>query len=229
MKSKQLQSQVPRQNRSEMAFSFILTSDGSSDQMLLPLILWLLESHAGVPFSGGWANPNVFDDKSRDIQTRIAQTIAYYPSDIIFAHRDAEAVDLNARILEVSQAAVNLGIRNSTVVVVPVRMTEAWFLFDEAAIRNAAGNPNSNVQLNLPTINQCERLADPKSRLDATLLAASEATGRRRAKLSSTISELKHLVALRIDSFDRLRRLAAFQRFEAELVTVLSANNWAQE
>jgi hypothetical protein len=36
--------------------------------------------------------------------------------------------------------------------VVPVRMTEAWLLADEFAIRSAPGNPNGTQSLDLPDL-----------------------------------------------------------------------------
>ena len=62
-------------------------------------------------------------------------------------------------------------------------MQEDWFLFDEIAIRQAVGNPSGRVALQLPALDKCEDLADPKARLYEISREASELGARRRAKL----------------------------------------------
>jgi len=52
---------------------------------------------------------------------------------------------------------------------VPVRMTEAWLLFDEAAIRRAAGCPNGSMPLELPSLKTSEDIPDPKTILHEAL------------------------------------------------------------
>jgi hypothetical protein len=64
--------------------------------------------------------------------------------------------------------------------VIPVRMTEAWLLISEAALRASVDNRNGRVVLNLPTITTLEAIPNPKQLLEETLLMASELTGRRR-------------------------------------------------
>jgi hypothetical protein len=51
------------------------------------------------------------------------------------------------------------------VCVIPVKMTEAWLLIDEKAIREAAGNPKGRQPLNLPKPSKTEELSDPKETL----------------------------------------------------------------
>ena len=64
-------------------------------------------------------------------------------------HRDAERefartrlAEIEAAIKSATEAALEL-IAVKCVRIVPVRMTEAWFLFDEAAIRRAANRPHA--------------------------------------------------------------------------------------
>src|SRR5262245_4147817 len=147
-----------------MSFTYTLTAEGSSDEMLIPLIEWVLARHTTQSFSGRYADPSVFDDRGRDVTTRVQQAIRYFPCDILFVHRDSDSVSGATRTNEVIE-----GCRNhvaSFVPVVPVRMTEAWFLFDERAIRFAADRLRGVTPLQLPTPAEAARRADPKSLLE---------------------------------------------------------------
>ena len=114
-----------------------------------------------------------------------------YPCDLLFVHRDAEGVPHRSRVEEIEIAmqevrAVHEGAGLPPhVVVVPVRMTEAWLLFDEAAIRRAAGNPNGRVSLQLPP-GDPEEIADPKQLLHDLLRTASELGGRRLGRVPAS-------------------------------------------
>lgn len=77
--------------------------------------------------------------------------------------------------------------------VIPVRMQEAWLLFDEVALRAAAGNPRDHQQLQLPDITKVEQLADPKEILHNLLREASGLTGRRLKQFS--VHERVHRLA----------------------------------
>jgi Domain of unknown function (DUF4276) len=205
---------------------YALTGEGPSDQLLLPVIEWTIQQHAAVAYEGLWADPGVFADRRKDVATRITQTKTYYPSDLIFVHRDVDGDDPEVRRAEFEDGAGG-AIDDSVVPVIPVRMTEAWFLFDETAIRLAAGNPSGRVNLNLPRAAEAARLADPKSRLESALLEASETTGRRRDGFRSDLGQKKFLVARHISSYAELRIHASFQRFEQDLLRVLDAKGWA--
>ncbi len=102
--------------------------------------------------------------------------------------------------------------------VVPVRMTEAWLLIDEGAIRRAASNPNGTQELELPAIARLEDLSDPKTALHDMLLKASEKRGRRLDQFRKRIPSAVHRVAELITDFRPLRQLDAFRAFEAALV-----------
>ena len=91
-------------------------------------------------------------------------------------------------------------------------MTEAWLLFDEAAIRLASGNPNGAVPLDLPT--RPEREPDPRTVLRNRLVVASEFKGRRRKKLDRDLPHRVQLVAENIKDFAPLLRQPAFAEFE---------------
>jgi hypothetical protein len=110
------------------------------------------------------------------------------------------------------------------VCVVPVRMTEAWFLFDESAIRRAAGNPGGRSTLPLPPLSKTEALPDPKQTLHELLRAATELP-LRRLKRFSTIQASRRLAEL-IDDFSPLRHLPAFATLESEVRAIIQAAGW---
>lgn len=97
-------------------------------------------------------------------------------------------------------------------------------LFNEAAIRMAAGNPNGTVPLNLPRLSRIEDRPDPKRDLAAALGTASEFQGRRLKKFSSSAAFWRLLDY--IDDFSPLRNLSGYIAFESA-VRQIAASNWA--
>lgn len=162
----------------------------------------------------------------RSLNARIQCAVESYPCDLLFIHRDAEGDALEARSRQIDEALEGRQLGGSKAVrVVPVRMTEAWLLFDEGAIRAAAGNPESRVDLLLPKLNAIERHADPKQLLHEALRSASECTGRRRDRLR--VHARVHRVAELIQDFSPLRALPAFRAFEDS--TRLAIEAWIAE
>lgn len=204
-----------------------LVSDGSSDRALIPVLEWLLRTH-GVYSAERieWYDPSRFKRPPKSLSERIGHAVENYPCDLLYIHRDAEDVGLSRRVAEIRTA---LGVDSSrkvpAVLVIPVRMMEAWLLFDEACIRQAAGCPRGNTPLDLPKLTSCEDLADPKERLHQYLRAATEKRGRHLKKFN--VDSAIHRVAELIPDFSPLRKLPAFQRLEGELQDVLRANHWA--
>jgi len=105
------------------------------------------------------------------------------------------------------------------VCVVPRRMTEAWLLISERAIRLAAGNPNGRTPLPMPVLNRLEDLPDPKEALFTLLRTASELHGRRLRSLR--VRGLIYRLVEVIDDFSPLRNLPAFVAFEEQLNNAL--------
>ncbi len=103
------------------------------------------------------------------------------------------------------------------VCIVPVRMTEAWLLFDGTAIRKAADNPNGRVALKLPPVRRVEDLPDPKQMLHEALEIASEKTGRRLEQFRRDLPRRVQRVAEFIADFEPLRAVPAFHEFEEEV------------
>jgi hypothetical protein len=206
-----------------------LVSDGSSDRALIPIISWLLKANGAHPAQEiEWYDPSRFKRRPRSLSERIDHAVENYPCDLLFIHRDAEGERLDRRVAEVREA-----LESSTsggngmvpaVLVIPVRMMEAWLLFDKACLREAAGCPRGNTPLDLPRLRSCERLADPKERLHRCLRAASEKRGRHLKKFN--VDSALHRLSGLISDFSPLRRLSAIQRLEDELRLVLRARHW---
>lgn len=142
-----------------------------------------------------------------------------FPAELLLVHRDSEGESLDERLDEIQQALSRTEQRY--VAVVPVRMTEAWLLHDEAAIRRASGNPNGTKRLQLPAIRRVEREADPKQVLRAALLDASELSGLRRHKKDRDFATMRVRTAELISDFAPLEACAAFATFLSALQTSL--------
>ncbi len=149
---------------------------------------------------------------------RIRIAVEIYPCDLLFIHRDSDKQPPELRYSEIGSAIRELeasGFSIPHLCVVPIRMTEAWLLIDEPAIRRAAANPNGTHDLHIPKPKHLEDLPDPKSRLHDTLREATGKHGRRRA--SFDVREAAGLVPGFIASFAALRQLSAFARLEEDL------------
>jgi hypothetical protein len=169
-------------------------------------------------------------ETSESSEERIRTSLELFPCKLLFVHRDAEQEPLETRREEIrnafSQAIAGIDPEPSTVCVVPVRMTEAWLLSSEAAIRAAAGNPLGRDEVHLPEPSRVESLPEPKDLLYETLRSASGLTGRRKQRLR--VGALTHRVAELTGDFAALRQLRAFVALESELGAAICQNGWAE-
>ncbi|MDD5675267.1 MAG: hypothetical protein PHC61_13945 [Chitinivibrionales bacterium] len=207
---------------------FALLSDGPSDKTLVPIIKWVLRRQFGmIPINGEWADLRGRIRTRRVLAKRIALALDYYPCDILFIHRDAEAQEPIQRYNEIAEAIQECKqtrlITIPHICVVPIRMTEAWLLFDENAIRKASGNPNGQSNLNLPVFGNIEEMPDPKNKLFEILLAASELRGRHLRRFSP--EKRRHLIADYITDFQPLLQLSGFQCLIGEVARLTNHTN----
>ena len=210
-------------------FRYTLLSDGSSDRALMPHLTWLLQEN-GITSAvyASWADLGQLREKPRNLIAKIELTIDLYPSDLLFIHRDAERENLESRKDEVNGALAKVNEKFGTplaICVIPVRMQEAWLLFDAQAIRRASGNPNGQVQISLPSLKNAENLPNPKEFLFNLLKTASERSGRRLAQFN--VRNSANQVSQYIDDFSPLRILPAFQTLESDLKTMIAEQNWS--
>ena len=207
---------------------YTLLSDGPADKALMPILTWLLRQYVpNLPIQSSWADLRRLPRPPRELNERIQESIRLYPCDLLFVHRDAETVSLEVRLNEIKQAGLDASIEDepSTVVcVVPVRMTEAWLLFDIDAIRQAAGNPNGTVPLNLPNLSKVEALPNPKRVLHDILREATELNTRRKKRFDT--NKAVQRIPEFIEDFSPLRRLSAFIALEEEVKETIESQHW---
>ena len=206
--------------------SYTLVADGSSDRSLMPILSWLLRQCCDtLPIQGAFADLRRMRHRPRSLSERISRSLELYPCDLLFIHRDAERASVESRIAEIRESVKEKQIAPTPVIcVVPVRMTEAWLLIDEAALRRAAGNPNGRQPLNLPSVGRLERLPDPKRILHELLRQASGLHGRRLKSMNRKL--IGQRVADFIRDFRPLYGLTAFQRLAEDLEQMVAVQSW---
>lgn len=203
---------------------FTLISDGSSDKALIPVVHWLLRQYfPSTPIDGDRADFTHLKKPPKTLAEKIIYGCRLYPCDLLFVHRDAEREPHSKRVQEINNAASTAKERTPSqefpkhVCVIPVRMLEAWLLFDIEGIRKAAANPNGKMALQLPRISDLESLPNPKDDLYELLRTASGLSGRRLKKFRP--QPKVHQLSDYIDNYEPLRRLASFQALEREIIS----------
>ena len=172
----------------------------------------LFKQREVTPVTAQWADFSRIP-RQGNAEERLRTALDLYPCNVIFVHRDAEGQASALRREEIASALRGVSIRH--IPVVPVRMTEAWLLADENAIRSAAGNPNGTENLNLPDIRRLEDLPDPKQVLHDALTAASGLNARRRTRLP--VRQRVQLIPNYIDDYSCLNVLTAFQTLQQDI------------
>ena len=195
-------------------YTVTLLSDGSSDSAIVPIIEWLIaQKLESTPFQVSVVRGDLAP--SAGLLSRARRAIDNFPCDLLVIHRDAERTDWRTRIEEIQLALNNQKIGSVWIPVVPVRMTEAWLLHDQQAIRRAAGNPNGDNILQLGGVNHWEAMVDPKDVLFRALRQACGLSGRRLQKFN--VHHARYRLATLIEDFSALRELDTFNCFEKNL------------
>lgn len=188
---------------------YTLLADGGSDRTLIHVLNWLFDQ-SDIRYQDQFAQP--LPQVGGDLEKRVLAAIRLFPCDLLFVHRDAETKTFDERVTEIqSQLAT---VKQPYVPIIPIRMTEAWLLSCEEAIRRAAGNPNGKMPLNLPTCEQWEKRPNPKEILFQALRVASGLSGRRLNSFSE--HSARHRVAELTPDFSPLERLEAFRRLREQ-------------
>ncbi|MBC8091750.1 MAG: DUF4276 family protein [Pseudonocardia sp.] len=170
----------------------------------------------------------ILSDKiGKDIGSRLTagRSLLREQIDLVVVHRDADNAGWDARVAEIHKAVVETAICNQVVPIVPVRMTEAWLLLDEAAIRTVAGNPQGTSPLALPGRHEVERVADPKQTLREALSRAANVTGRRRERLVRRFSENRRQLLERLDTRGPVAQLASWRALDSAVGSVVESWN----
>jgi hypothetical protein len=213
-----------------MELRYTLVTDGPTDRALIPILTWLLQKQ-GVQcaIQPEWADlGRLRVRKKLSLAERMRWSIALYPCDLLFVHRDAEREPRQKRYAEIMQAVNELqrdhGVATPAVCVVPVRMQEAWLLFDMQAIRRAAGNSTGRQELILPALKDLEAIPNPKQILHDLLREASGLRGRRLDRFDA--GERAVRVPSLIGDFSLLRALPAFSALETDVASLVLQQGW---
>lgn len=141
--------------------------------------------------------------------------------DLIALHRDGDREGRQPRLAEIGTAAGRIMPGTPHVPVIPIRMTEAWLLLDEAAIRRVAGAPNSKVPLNLPRPAKVESVPDPKALLMEILARASGLSGRKLTIFKDRFPRYRAQLLEQIDPGGPIRTVQSWRDFNADLIAGL--------
>lgn len=147
---------------------------------------------------------------------KIRYGLDFFPCDIIFIHRDSDNQDPELRRAEIDKAYSTVNVNSKPYIcIIPVKSIEAWFLFNEQAIRDFVGNPNGKEDLKLPKVSQIESAAQPKNRLNFAFEAARRSQSRRTKSYETAESLITF--AMELETYLPLRKLPAFSRLEADI------------
>lgn len=201
-------------------WSGLFVAEGSSDAPLADLVTGLFAAR-GVSVQLTRPDFSLLDERvPRDVASRVAagrRLMEGRAVDFVVVHRDVDTATLSERLAEVQEALHVAGVDAPLVPVLPVRMTEAWLLLDEAAIRTVAGNPRGRQLLSLPKLHEVERLADPKARLRESLLAAADVRGRRRSRLDRRFDNHRRQLLERLDPIGPVTQLSSWVALVADV------------
>jgi hypothetical protein len=143
--------------------------------------------------------------------------------DLVIVHRDAEGQTPDERIEEVRAGIRSVSDELSFIAVVPIRMTEAWLLVDQGAIRRVAGRPSGSEPLDLPALSDIEQVPDPKTMLRRALETASGARGRRLRAFQRDFGAQRRRLLEALDLTGPVTTLGAWQDLEATVESVVRA------
>ena len=201
---------------------FVLVCEGSSDAPLANHIRRLLvDCGCSDPRGDVFYRGSRIADKVREAVKQSSEL------DLLFVHRDADNAGAEARLRQIEAGvreavgdALPSGLRH--VAVVPVKMTEAWLLLDEAAIRQVVRKPNGNLPLGLPPSAKVETTPDPKEMLRNALLAAVATRGRRRRKFKQEFPRLRRRLLEDLPVGRHLASLPSWNAFRAATQAALA-------
>ena len=201
-----------------MEVNFLLVCDGPSDAGLGNHIQSLLVGAGALQVN--WTASYV----GRRLPEKIALGLeqSSYPN-MLFVHRDTECSDPNDRYIEIRSAVNACGYIGPLTPIVPRRMTEAWLLLGEPAIREVVGRPRGIEPLRLPVPRSIERLPDPKERLRQALFDAYSPRGRRRRKqFDASWGAYRNRLLENLPVGGPLEQLESWTRFRDDTVAALN-------
>lgn len=193
----------------------LLLLDGASDRGLGDHVRALARRHGvqlvvTTPDFAWMSSP-----PGQKVHERLERVLRNDPDfDVLLVHRDAESQEPERRLREIEAGMKAAGVAWPCVPIVPVRMTEAWLLLDERAIRNVAGRPTGTDPLGLPQPRRAEEIANPKEALRSALETACGLSGRRLAKFKRDFEMHRAQLLEMLDREGPVRQLRAWQALE---------------
>lgn len=200
-------------------FTALFIREGTSDAPLADIVESMFREH-DVSVRITSPDFSLLEGRlSKDLPSRMRAGLKLMGAnvDVIICHRDADNQGHDARRLEMVSALSTISAPSLLVPIIPVRMTEAWLLLDETAIRTVAGSPGGTNDLALPKKSEVERVADPKAVLKTSILRAAQVTGRRSARLNERFSSHRRQLLERLDCFGPVADLPSWKRMLAEI------------
>lgn len=199
-------------------YSGVFIGEGSSDMPIAEIVESLFLDR-GVSIRLSKPDFGLLGGVKKDVRSRIeaATELADGGIDLIVVHRDADNAGTRSRRDEIDRAVASLRSTATILPVIPVRMTEAWLLLDERAIRTVAGKPSGRTTLGLPGWREVERHADPKQLLGECLLKAADETGRRRERVANRFNQNRRQLLERLDRNGPVTRLESWQRLVSDI------------
>jgi hypothetical protein len=205
--------------------SGLFVAEGNSDAPLAAIVESLfLESSMTLHLTA--PDYSLLESRvGKDLPSRVSAGIALMgrEPDVVVLHRDTDNTDHPKRRQEMEEAVAASSHRAHLVPVIPVRMTEAWLLLDEHAIRSVAGNPNGREPLDLPTVREAERIANPKETLQHAILTAAAVRGRRRKQLAARFPASRRRLLDGLSLTGAHSQLEGWKQLAADVRTVASA------
>lgn len=205
-----------------MTLRFLLVCEGSADIALEGHIRKLLVNLGHHdPQGSHWTQGRSLTDKVRNGLKYSGEC------DLLLVHRDSDSiVETTAAGPEHRRSEIRDAIGESPYAgvwasIVPVRMTEAWLLVDEAAIRTVVGRPHGNESIELPALRDIEGIPSPKDVLTQALLSASGATGRRLRRIGRDLPQLRRQLLEDLPVRGLLEQVPSWARFRNELASAL--------
>jgi hypothetical protein len=129
-------------------FRALFIAEGTSDGPLAAIVEDMFLDR-GMEIRISTPDMTTLPQTARDLHSRFhaGRVLMGDPIHILIAHRDSDRTSYEIRRAEIQAACDRAQLDSLVVPVVPVRMTEAWLLLDEEAIRKVAGNPRGRNQL----------------------------------------------------------------------------------
>ena len=204
--------------------SYLFLSEGTSDQSIIPLINKIILNNYNVTINTIIPNFNSVRPRPSGLTLKIKAVQKLYESiDFLVIHRDADSVGRDHRMNEIKSAIASVSPSFDFVAMIPVRMTEAWLLVDQAAIIHAMERPTYNKKIIFPPIKKIEKLAYPKNLLLQIVQEIADLPKRRKNELN--FPRIRKNIGEHISNYTILKILPAFALFEADLLSVLDKVN----